>query len=93
MRPHESVGVDRDEKVRAHLFGLVDPRLQAQVVVAVAREQRAHIGLGIHQRLQPPCDLERDVLLARAVAPDRPGILPAVAGVDDDRGETSDPVV
>jgi len=49
--------------------------------------RRAHVRLGVDQRLQPLRDHQRDVLLARAAPADGARILAAVPGVDDDGGE------
>ena len=79
--------MDRDEQVGLYLARFLDAHIERQEVVAVAREQGAHVRLGIDQGLQPPRDHQRDVLLARAAAAERARILAAVAGVDDDGGE------
>ena len=75
MHGHEQVG--------AHLARFFHARVQRQVVVAVARQHRAHAGLGVDHRLQAARDGERDVLLQAAAAAARARILPAVPGVDD----------
>ena len=79
--------MDGNQEVSAHLARLVDPRVEGQEVVAVTREESAHVRLGVDQRLQPLGDHQRHVLLARAAPPDGARILAAVAGVDHDRGE------
>jgi hypothetical protein len=75
---HERVGVDRDEQVGLDLARLVDAHVERQEVVAVARQQRAHVRLGVDQRLEAARDHQRDVLLARAAPADRARVLAAV---------------
>src|SRR3712207_9226264 len=52
-------------------------------IFAVAREQGAHVGLGVDHRLQPLGDGEGDVLLARTAPADRARVFAAVPGVED----------
>jgi hypothetical protein len=63
-----------------HARALFDAGLERNVEVAVARQHRAHVGLGVDELLQALRDRQRDVLLARAQPPRAPGSSPPCPG-------------
>jgi hypothetical protein len=82
-RTNASAWIETKE-VRLHLARLLHADVQRQEEVGVAREQRAHVRLAVDQRLEALRDHQRDVLLARAEAPERTRVFPAVPGIDHD---------
>src|SRR5712691_2181775 len=90
VRLDEGVGVDRYEQVGFHAPCLVDAHFQGNVIVAVAGEQRAHVGFGIDQGFQLARDRQGDGFLVGPAASPRARVFPAVPGVDDDRDLAAD---
>ena len=78
------VGMNRDEEIRVRLVRDLHALAMRDEIVAVAHEHRAHAGLIVDLGRELARDREHDVLLARAAAPARAGILAAVPRVDDD---------
>ena len=74
MHAHEHVG--------AELPCLARAATKRDEVIAIANQHRAHALFGVDRRGEPLRDRERHVLFARAAAPERTGILAAVACVD-----------
>ncbi len=73
-----------DEQIRLGLARAHHAFAQADVIVAVAGEHAAHIGLFVDHGFQPPRDLKHHILFVCAAAPVSAGILAAVTGVDHD---------
>jgi hypothetical protein len=82
--------VDRHEQVGLHRARLAHPLGQRHEEVAVAREEAAHVRLGVDALAQPSGHAQHHVLLLGAAAADRARILAAVARVDRDRHEARD---
>ena len=86
-RPQRRVGVQADEEIRLVVVGERRALIEADGLVAVAREQHAHAKPRFERRLQPARDRQRDVLLERALRAFRAGLVAAVSGVDHDRAQ------
>ena len=80
----DRIRVHGDEHVGLRDARAPDAIAQHEEVVAVAGEHGAHAGLGVDAVRERARDGEHHILFARAVAADRAGILPAVAGIDGD---------
>ena len=76
--------MNRDEEIGVRLVRDLHALAMRDEIVAVAHEHRAHAGLRVDLGRELARDREHDVLLARAAATARAGILAAVPRVDRD---------
>ncbi len=78
------VGMNRDEEIRVRLVRDLHSLAMRDEIVAVAHEHGAHAGLRVDLGRELARDREHDILLPRAAATARAGILAAVPRVDRD---------
>ena len=83
------IGMDRHEQVGVHLARLLHALGERYEVVAIARQQHAHLRVVAHQRGEPARHGQRDRFFTGAAAAGCARILAAVAGVDGDRDQAS----
>ena len=86
---HRRVGVQADEQVRLVVVGERRALVEADRLIAVARQDDAHAQPRLERRLQPARHAQRHVLFERAARSARAVFVAAVAGVDDDRAHAA----